>query len=33
MLVEKESQIDPTTLPADEFELSVPAAAAIKNLD
>jgi outer membrane lipoprotein-sorting protein len=33
MLVEKESEIDPTTLPADEFELTVPATVEIKNLD
>jgi hypothetical protein len=33
MLVDKESQIDPTTLPAGEFELSVPATVPIKNLD
>lgn len=35
MLVEKQSEIDPktTTLPADEFELTVPATVEIKNLD
>jgi outer membrane lipoprotein-sorting protein len=33
MLVDKESQIDPSTLPADEFQLSVPATVPIKNLD